>query len=142
MIIFLMSLSYAGINIKESIDGMYFLQILKFSKVRQVKMDSKPFSNFSSRVFFQLKFTVRINCFSDVKIHANFWSLASKVFSVTRTIFSHSRSEQFWKQNEIKHNIKIIIDINNISTRCKKKIIFFPIFQFGMIVQQSLFQRP
>ena len=77
-------------------------------------MDSKPFP---PGFFFKLKFTVRINCFSDVKIHANFWSLASKFFSVTRTIFSHSRSEQFWKQNEIKHSIKTIIDINNISTR-------------------------
>jgi Zn-finger nucleic acid-binding protein len=29
------------------------------------------------------------------------FSLFQKFFSITRTIFSHTRSEQFWKQNTI-----------------------------------------
>ena len=41
-------------------------------------------------------FTCWINCSSDLKIFANFWPSAWiwKVFSITRTIFSHSMSEQ------------------------------------------------
>ena len=49
-------------------------------------------------------FIVQINCSSDLKNLANSRPLASNFrsfFSITRTIFSHSRSEQFWKQNTI-----------------------------------------
>ena len=45
-------------------------------------------------------FTVWINCFSDLKNFANSWPSASnfkRIFSITKTIFSHSRSEQFLK---------------------------------------------
>ena len=44
-------------------------------------------------------FTVWINCFSDLKNFANSRPSASNFksfFSIIRTIFSHSRSEEFW----------------------------------------------
>ena len=47
-------------------------------------------------------FTVWINCSSDLKKFENSCPSASKFqkfFSITKTIFSHSRSEQFWQQN-------------------------------------------
>ena len=47
-------------------------------------------------------FTVRIICSSCLKCFANSWPSISnfeKFFSITRTIFYNSRSEQFWKQN-------------------------------------------
>ena len=44
-------------------------------------------------------FTVRTNCSSDRKFFCKFSAFSlefQKFFSITRTIFSHSRSEQFW----------------------------------------------
>ena len=47
-------------------------------------------------------FTVWINCSRDLKNFANcLQPQISKVFLITRTIFSHSRTEQFWYQNTI-----------------------------------------
>ena len=48
-------------------------------------------------------FTFWINCFSDLKKFANSRpsALNFKFFSTTKTICSHSRSEQFWQQNTI-----------------------------------------
>ena len=52
-------------------------------------------------------FTVRTNWSSDLKFFTNSWPLAlnfKRFFSITETIFSHIRSEQFWYQN---NNLKI-----------------------------------
>ena len=49
-------------------------------------------------------FTVWIDYSTDLKIFAKFSAFSlefRKFFSLTRTIFSHSRSGQFWKQNTI-----------------------------------------
>ena len=51
----------------------------------------KAFFFFYQKFFWS--FTVWINCSSDLKNFANSQPLS---FSITRTIFSHSRSEQFW----------------------------------------------
>ena len=57
-------------------------------------------------------FTVQINCPSDLKI------FVSKFFSIKKTFFSHSRSEQFWKQNTM--------------------LIFFPCVLFTLLVWRLL----
>ena len=49
-------------------------------------------------------FTVWITCSSDLLQFCKFSAFSlkfQKFFSITRTIFSHSRSEQFWYQNTI-----------------------------------------
>ena len=83
-------------------------------------------------------FTVWINCSCDLKFFENsrtsesnfflIWILIQnfckfsafslefqKFFSITRTIFSHSRSEQFWYQNTIVHNflLRAIVKIKS-----------------------------
>ena len=51
-------------------------------------------------------FTVQIHCSSDLKLLWKFLAFSlefQKKFSITRTFFSHSESEQFWKQNTVSH---------------------------------------
>ena len=49
---------------------------------------------------------IQINCSSYLKTFANFGiqPQISNIFLINTTIFSHSRSEQFWKQNTSKSN--------------------------------------
>jgi hypothetical protein len=52
-------------------------------------------------------FTVWINFYCDLKILSLEFQ---KFFSITRTIFSHSRAEQFWKQNAKSMQVPILIE--------------------------------
>ena len=72
------------------------IQYIKIKKTFGEKVNKKAFCY--QKLFWPI--TIWIDCFSDLKSFADSWPSASnfKSFSrsLYRTIFSHSRSEQFW----------------------------------------------
>ena len=70
-------------------------------------------------------FTVWINCCSDLKNFANSRPSASNFKSFSRSleqIFSHSRSEQFWKQNT-----SVLLQCQK-SPRQARVVVMFPLY--------------
>ena len=79
--------------LKFEAEGREFFSILKYNCSNILDL-----RNLQEQVIFFCRFSA-------------FCLKSQKLFSITRTIFSHSRSEQFWKQNTISHlRIKILID--------------------------------
>ena len=71
-------------------------------------------------------FTVRTNCSSDLKFFANSWPsvLNFKSFSlITRTIFSHSRSEQFGNKIPFNQELFLTLSIPEITLKIVHEVV-------------------